>query len=350
MLLGVIADLRVWIAMFLAHLVRCAPGELAPRQVEHLPRHRWLGLARRAEQTRTAIAVGRRAACPPPGPARPDRPPSTARSCRAAPAVATSATGRRSTSFRTDSPQAQRSPERWRAAASSACCRRGRSSRRGSGERCAASPERLARRSGCAASSLSLLSTSLKLPRAGKGVPSARGLIRTIRTAPRVEMSGGLDIEIHESREHPYAVFFESLRRVRGERYASWKPGMGAEKRRAVLTIVQNEAVFLPIWLRYYSRFFAPDDIYVLDHESTDGSTSEVGSSAFRSHMRRLTTRGWFARSRRTSTSCSSATTWSSTTDVDEIVAPTRSGARSASTSIASTRSGSTAWGTRSST
>jgi hypothetical protein len=90
-------------------------------------------------------------------------------------------------------------------------------------------------------------------------------------------MSGGLDIEIHENREHPYAVFFKWLRRAREERYASWKPGMGAEKRRAVLTIVQNEAVFLPIWLRYYSRFFAPDDIYVLDHESTDGSTSGSG-------------------------------------------------------------------------
>jgi len=44
-----------------------------------------------------------------------------------------------------------------------------------------------------------------------------------------------------------------------------------------VLTIVHNEAVFFPIWLRYYSRFFAPDDIYVLDHETTDGSTDGDG-------------------------------------------------------------------------
>lgn len=46
---------------------------------------------------------------------------------------------------------------------------------------------------------------------------------------------------------------------------------------RAVFTMVYNEPVFLPIWLRYYSRFFAPEDIYVLDHQSTDGSTAEDG-------------------------------------------------------------------------
>ena len=44
-----------------------------------------------------------------------------------------------------------------------------------------------------------------------------------------------------------------------------------------MLTIVHNEAVFLPIWLRYYSRFFSPDDIYVLDNDTTDGSTDGRG-------------------------------------------------------------------------
>jgi hypothetical protein len=46
---------------------------------------------------------------------------------------------------------------------------------------------------------------------------------------------------------------------------------------RAVVTMVRDEAVFFPIWLRYYQRFFAPQDIYVLDHRTTDGSTRRGG-------------------------------------------------------------------------
>jgi Glycosyl transferase family 2 len=41
--------------------------------------------------------------------------------------------------------------------------------------------------------------------------------------------------------------------------------------------MVYNEPVLLPIWLRYYSRFFAPPDIYVFDNDSTDGSTARDG-------------------------------------------------------------------------
>ena len=41
--------------------------------------------------------------------------------------------------------------------------------------------------------------------------------------------------------------------------------------------MARNESVFLPIWWRYYSQFFQPEDIYILDHESTDGSTSGPG-------------------------------------------------------------------------
>lgn len=42
---------------------------------------------------------------------------------------------------------------------------------------------------------------------------------------------------------------------------------------RAAFTLVQNEAVWLPTWLRHYGQWFAPEDLYVLDHGSTDGGT-----------------------------------------------------------------------------
>jgi hypothetical protein len=80
-----------------------------------------------------------------------------------------------------------------------------------------------------------------------------------------------------EGREHPWTMFFDGLRTTRGERYATWRPGAGTDKRCAVQTMVHNEPAFLPIWLRYYSRFFGPEDIYVLDNDSTDGSTAGGG-------------------------------------------------------------------------
>lgn len=78
--------------------------------------------------------------------------------------------------------------------------------------------------------------------------------------------------------DHPMAKFFDGLRRARREHYAGRDhAASSASKRRAVLTMVHNESIFLPIWLRYYSRFFGPDDIYVLDHDTTDGSTTGDG-------------------------------------------------------------------------
>jgi hypothetical protein len=41
--------------------------------------------------------------------------------------------------------------------------------------------------------------------------------------------------------------------------------------------MVRNESFFLPLWLKYYSQFFSPEDIYILDHETSDGSTSCPG-------------------------------------------------------------------------
>ena len=50
-------------------------------------------------------------------------------------------------------------------------------------------------------------------------------------------------------------------------------------RRRAAFTIVQNEPVFLPLWLQYYGRYFDRSDLYVLDHGTTDASTNEINSS-----------------------------------------------------------------------
>jgi len=44
------------------------------------------------------------------------------------------------------------------------------------------------------------------------------------------------------------------------------------KRKAAVFTIVKNEAFFLPIWLKHYQKYFDNSDIYVLNHESTDGS------------------------------------------------------------------------------
>ncbi len=80
----------------------------------------------------------------------------------------------------------------------------------------------------------------------------------------------------YDSPEHLMAPWFEMNRSARRAHYAS-RPSLAGPPRRAIITMVHNESVFLPIWLRYYSRFFAPSDIYVLDNETTDGSTREDG-------------------------------------------------------------------------
>jgi hypothetical protein len=72
------------------------------------------------------------------------------------------------------------------------------------------------------------------------------------------------------------APWFAHSREQRGAHYAS-RPPVRPGRRRAIITMVYNEPVFLPIWLGYYGRFFAPDDIYVLDNDSTDGSTRRDG-------------------------------------------------------------------------
>jgi hypothetical protein len=81
--------------------------------------------------------------------------------------------------------------------------------------------------------------------------------------------------EVHDDLEPPLGEFWEPIKQDRAHRRRLQR--LGADKRRAAITIVHNEPVFLPIWLGYYSRFFAPDDIYVLDNDTTDGSTDLKG-------------------------------------------------------------------------
>lgn len=52
--------------------------------------------------------------------------------------------------------------------------------------------------------------------------------------------------------------------------------GRSERRARAAFTIVQNEPVMLPLWLNYYGRYFAPEDLYVLDHDSSDNSTRSL--------------------------------------------------------------------------
>jgi hypothetical protein len=40
----------------------------------------------------------------------------------------------------------------------------------------------------------------------------------------------------------------------------------------AIMTMVYNEAVNLPIWYKYYSKVVSPENLIILDHGSTDGS------------------------------------------------------------------------------
>jgi hypothetical protein len=83
-------------------------------------------------------------------------------------------------------------------------------------------------------------------------------------------------LEPQDSPGHPLAPWFAELRRLRRERRAA-RPAPRVRPRRAVITMVHDEPVFLPLWLRYYARWFAPEDIFVLDNETTDGSTDGPG-------------------------------------------------------------------------
>jgi hypothetical protein len=43
-----------------------------------------------------------------------------------------------------------------------------------------------------------------------------------------------------------------------------------------IFTLAKNESYFLPKWIKYYNKFFDKNDMYVLDDNSTDGSTTNI--------------------------------------------------------------------------
>jgi len=45
----------------------------------------------------------------------------------------------------------------------------------------------------------------------------------------------------------------------------------------AAVTMAYNESHFMPIWANYYGNLFGPEQCYVIDHGSDDGSTSALG-------------------------------------------------------------------------
>ena len=44
----------------------------------------------------------------------------------------------------------------------------------------------------------------------------------------------------------------------------------------AVCTMSYNEDITLPIWMKYYGGLFGRQNLFVIDHGSTDGSTEGV--------------------------------------------------------------------------
>ena len=46
----------------------------------------------------------------------------------------------------------------------------------------------------------------------------------------------------------------------------------------AVFTIVRNEKEFLPIWYKHYKKYFKTGDIYIIDNDTTDGSTDGLAN------------------------------------------------------------------------
>jgi hypothetical protein len=103
-----------------------------------------------------------------------------------------------------------------------------------------------------------------ELPHAGSGGLRCDLDLRAVGAGP---ISISLLVRVREGRWHEAAS--TTINVVPGT-------DSGGRRSRAAFTIVKDEPVMLPLWLHYYSRYFAPGDLYVLDHGSSDGSTAAV--------------------------------------------------------------------------
>ena len=92
--------------------------------------------------------------------------------------------------------------------------------------------------------------------------------------------------------EHIYSLLTEKRISALNEDYLKTKSVIddikvdnirGGKRKCAIFVMVQNEKIFLPIWLKYYTKFFDADDIFVFDHRTTDGSVEDcAGPYKFR--------------------------------------------------------------------
>ncbi len=81
--------------------------------------------------------------------------------------------------------------------------------------------------------------------------------------------NGNLDFSIPADRHQYYMTTLKTLETM------PLPPKTAAKKKCAIFVMVKNENVFLPIWLKYYSRYIDGADIYVFDHRSTNGSVQK---------------------------------------------------------------------------
>lgn len=70
------------------------------------------------------------------------------------------------------------------------------------------------------------------------------------------------------------------------------------KKRAAVFTKVKNGHQMIQIWYRYYSQFFADEDIYLLDIGGTDGSIADFGCNIIKADTLDYSKKKYLSKSR----------------------------------------------------